>query len=69
MKQKNELQADLLADQPAAEPVKSIVLQDTIWENMVEVRCYCADGKVYAAFYMGDEKATEFSKVPDKKEQ
>lgn len=68
MRQKNEIQAELLSDVPNVEPIKTVIIQDTIWENMREVRCFAQDGKVYAAFYMGEDKVTEFAEVPDKKE-
>jgi len=44
--------------------VKTIVLQDTIWDKIVECRCFTADGGVYAAMYENDKKITPFKAVP-----
>lgn len=68
MKQKSEIISELIHDIPNIESVKTVMIQDTIWDNMVEVRCFCADGKTYAALYAGDDKASSFAVVNIKQE-
>lgn len=50
-------------------PVKTIVIQETIWSGIVECRCFSADGGVFAAMYQDDKKLTAFAVVPNQEKK
>lgn len=48
--------------------VKTIVFQDTVWDGMVECRCFCDTGATYCALFDCDDKITKFVLAPNKPE-
>lgn len=48
--------------------IKTVVLQDTIWPDHVEVRAFAENGKVFSTLYDGDNQVTPYVEVEQKKE-
>lgn len=44
--------------------VKTLVVQETYWDEFTECRAICTNGEAYACLYQGGDKLTPFVLIP-----
>lgn len=47
---------------------RMLVVQDTIWPGVSEVRIYAPDNKIYGAMYDGEDQMVSYAEIPERKE-
>lgn len=48
--------------------VTSVIVQETIWPDVRELRMYCSDGLAYTSIWNHGEKLTAFKELPKSQE-